>query len=548
MDLNKAIYEALAKEAQSYFSEISSKFPAGTYNCKQAKELMLKSEVLQERQVFHKTQNFNEKDPFVKSVKYENGGYNVTVLNSGKIVSIEIENFRTSFDACKIFDHLPAYKKLAGAKGDILFTVAEKMETCLEFQFEMRKEYKNLLKYVTNDGLRPVMDCVNLHIANQELVASDGRILGVYPVSIKNLTKDKGDYSETMIQLPLEAFRKCTGTVTVSVSKDFKKIIVSDSKGLVFTQNYIGKFPNYRSVLNPVINDAYVDLEKESMKDLSKFIKTVGKSNLCMSDLTFRFEKDSSELVVTYDDIDFNVHQKHTFQLKETCSFTLNIRFDAYNLLAILNDWNGRIWLKGCSYAAYFDGKCNNLSLVMPRLLDYGVPAYDRLSGDTTDVYFRPGGFKPEKLDLSKDVTSVNMEPATQPAPSECPVPVQAEESSQETIVKECQEPKTQDQKNQDESQMKTPDTAQAEIPDAVLVEKQNPVQVQATRYENRKQPDYHRAYNLPTYVPRYHQTAIYMGEAAALHTVIGLVLIQNYIAIHIGKNKLVKNRGAPLK
>jgi len=49
MDLNKAIYEALTKEAQSYFSEISSKFPAGTYNCKQVKELMLKSEVLQER-------------------------------------------------------------------------------------------------------------------------------------------------------------------------------------------------------------------------------------------------------------------------------------------------------------------------------------------------------------------------------------------------------------------------------------------------------------------------------------------------------------------
>lgn len=528
MDLNKAIYEALVKEAQSYFSEISSKLPAGTYTCKQVKELMLKCGVLQERQVFHKIQDFNEKDPFVRSVKYENDGYNVTVLNSGKIVSIEIETFRTSFDACKIFDHLPAYKKLAGAKGDILFTVAEKMETCLEFQFDMRKEYKNLLKYVASDGLRPVMDCVNLHIANQELVASDGHILGIYPVSIKNLTKDNGDYSETMIQLPSDAFRKCTGTITVSVSKDFKKIVVSDSTGLVFTQEYIGRYPNYRSVLNPVIKDAYVDFDKESIKEFSAYIKSVMKSNKYLTDLTFHFVKGSSELSVTYNDIDFSINKNHVFRLKDDCAFNLNIKFDAKILACVLNDWNGRIWLKGCSYAAYFDGKCNNLSLVMPRLLDSGTTVYDNISGITKDVYSRPGGFKPEKLDLSKSVTSANMEPASQPAPSETPSPVSVEESAKET----------------DQSVQR--DARPAKMADAAQVEKQNTAQAPAAQKESCKQPENHQEQNTRKYASGYYQNSTYTREVAALHTIIGLILARNYIAIHTGENKLVKIRGAP--
>ena len=544
MDLDKAIYEALVKEAQSYFSEISSKFPAGTYNCKQVKELMLRSEVLQERQVFHKIQDFNEKDPFVKSVKYENGGYNVTVLNSGKIVSIEIETFRTSFDACKIFDHLPAYKKLAGAKGDILFTVAEKMETCLEFQFDMRKEYKNLLKYVATDGLRPVMDCVNLHIANQELVASDGHILGIYPVSIKNLTKDNGDYSETMIQLPSDTFRKCTGTVTVSVSKDFKKIVVSDSTGLVFTQEYIGRYPNYRSVLNPVIKDAYVDFDKESIKEFSAYIKSVMKSNKYLTDLTFHFVKGSSELSVTYNDIDFAINKNHVFRLKDECAFNLNIKFDAKILACVLNDWNGRIWLKGCSYAAYFDGKCNNLSLVMPRLLDSDTTVYNNISGTTIDVYFRPGGFKPEKLNLAKDVTSANMESATEPALSEILVSVPIDDPIQETAVKECQDVKAQEQP--ETVQAVQPDSTPAQMTDAVQAEEQNTAQTPAAQNENSKQPDNRQEHNPRTYAPGYCHTARYTREVAVLHTIIGLILTRNYIAIHTGENKLVKIRGAP--
>lgn len=544
MDLDKAIYEALAKEAQSYFSEISSKFPAGTYNCKQVKELMLRSEVLQERQVFHKIADFNEKDLFVKSVKYENGGYNVTVLNSGKIVSIEIGTFRTSFDACKIFDYLPAYKKLASAKGNILFTVAEKMETCLEFQFDMRKEYKNLLKYVATDGLRPVMDCVNLHIANQELVASDGHILGIYPVAIKNLTKDNGDYSETMIQLPSDAFRKCTGTLTVSVSKDFKKIVVSDSTGLVFTQEYIGRYPNYRSVLNPVIKDAYVDFDKESIKEFSAYIKSVMKSNKYLADLTFHFVKGSSELSVTYNDIDFSINKNYVFRLKDECAFNLNIKFDAKILACVLNDWNGRIWLKGCSYAAYFDGKCNNLSLVMPKLLDSGTTVYDNISGSTKDVYSRPGGCKPEKLDLSKSVTSANMEPAAQPAPSETPVLVSAEEPIQETAVKGCQDVKAHEQP--ETVQAVQPDSTPAQMADAVQPEKQNTVQVPEAQNESCKQPDNRQEHNPRTYAPGYCHTATYTRKVAALHTIIGLILARNYIAIHTGKNKLVKIRGAP--
>lgn len=544
MDLDKAIYEALVKEAQSYFSEISSKLPAGTYTCKQVKELMLKCGVLQERQVFHKIQDFNEKDPFVTSVKYENDGYNVTVLNSGKIVSIEIGTFRTSFDACKIFDHLPAYKKLAGAKGDILFSVAEKMETCMEFQFDMRKEYKNLLKYVATDGLRPVMDCVNLHIANQELVASDGHILGVYPVSIKNLTKDNGDYSETMIQLPSDAFRKCTGTLTVSVSKDFKKIVVSDSTGLVFTQEYIGRYPNYRSVLNPVIKDAYVDFNKESIKEFSAYIKSVMKSNKYLTDLTFHFVKGSSELSVTYNDFDFAINKNHVFRLKDECAFNLNIKFDAKILACVLNDWNGRIWLKGCSYAAYFDGKCNNLSLVMPRLLDSDTTVYNNISGTTIDVYFRPGGFNPEKLNLAKDVTSANMEPATEPALSEILVSVPIDDPIQETAVKECQDVKAQEQP--ETVQAVQPDSTPVQMTDAVQAEEQNTAQTPAAQNENSKQPDNRQEHNPRTYAPGYCHTATYTREVASLHTIISLILTRNYIAIHTGENKLVKIRGAP--
>ena len=252
------------------------------------------------------------------------------------------------------------------------------------------------------------------------------------------------------------------------------------------------------------------------------------KSNKYLTDLTFHFVKGSSELSVTYNDIDFSINKNHVFRLKDECAFNLNIKFDAKILACVLNDWNGRIWLKGCSSAAYFDGKCNNLSLVMPRLLDSGTTVYDNISGTTKDVYSRPGGFKPEKLDLSKSVTSANMEPASQPAPSETPSPVPVEEPAKET-----------DQSVQQ-------DARPAKMADSAQVEKQNTAQAPAAQKESCKQPENHHEHNTREYASGYYQNSTYTREVAALHTIIGLILARNYIAIHTGENKLVKIRGAP--
>lgn len=527
MDITKAVYEALLKEAQIYFSEISSKFPAGTYTCKQAKELMLQNEVLQEVVVHHKHNDYDTKNKFYKEWHYsqENNGYDITVLNSKKIITIEIENFRTSFDACKVFDYLEAYKKLAKVKGDILFTVAEEMETSMEFQFELKKEYKNLLKYVADDELRPVMQYVALHIANQELVASDRYKLAVYPVEIKNLTKDNGDYSESVIQLPSDIFRKCSGTVTVSVSKDFKKIIVSDTTGKVFSQDYIGRYPNYRNVLYPVVKDAFVDLDTDSVKSLTAFAKQIVKSYKYMTDLTFQFEKDSSELKVSYIDIDFEVRQDRTFNLLEKCTFDLNIRLDAKNLICVFNDWNGRIWLKGCSRSVYFDGKNKNLSLLMPKLIDDDFKLYDDITGETIDIYTRPEAFKPEKLDLGKEVKSANMETAGQAAPVAVPVPEETPVLVADDVKPVCNDAETMEAVSVPESQ--TDSHVQPEI---ILVPVRPTVFSFLTPFV--PVPGVSRPYN-------------FLREVAALHIICAMMILRYSGKPYIYTGNSVKIRGS---
>lgn len=412
MDFNQAIYQALIKEAQSYFSEISSKFPAGTYTSKQVKELMVEHGVLHEVKVEHKYNNFDTKDKFYLKSDYDSvkDNYIVTVLNSGKMINIEVGGFRTSFDACKVFDYLEKFRRVCGEKSKLTFTVAEKVESAMEFQFELKKEYKNLLKYVAEDELRPVMHYVNLDVENQELVAFDGHKLAIYPVEIKNLKKDYKDYSHINLQLPTEIFKKCIGTVTVSVSKDLKKVTVADCEGKVYIQDSKGRFPNYRYVLLKMIKHAYVDLTKDSIKEMKSFLKMIIKAYKYPIAVNFFFEEGASSLVVSYKDVDQKTVFKRSFQLAEKCRFTQNIMFACNHLADVLNSsWNGRIWVKGSNYAAYFDGLHNNISLLMPVMLEPEIRNYDTIKGAEIDVYNRPGGFMPEKLDLGKGVTSQNM-------------------------------------------------------------------------------------------------------------------------------------------
>ena len=425
MDLDKAIYEALVKEAQSYFSEISSKLPAGTYTCKQVKELMLKHGVLHEVEVEHEHNNFDTKDKFYLKSDWNQAKnkYIVTVLNSGKIINIEVEGFRTSFDACKVFDYLEKFRAVCGEKSKVTFTVSEKVESAMEFQFELKKEYKNLLKYVAEDELRPVMHYVNLDVENQELVASDGHRLAVYPVAIKNLKKDYSDYSHINLQLSSDVFKKCAGIVSVSVSKDLKKVTVSDSEGKIYIQDSKGRFPNYRSVIYKVVKNGCVDFTKESAKELKSFIKMLIKAYKYPYSVNFFFEEGSSSVVVSYKDIDRETVLKKDFQLVEKCRFTQNIKFACRNLIEVLNSsWSGRIWVKGSNYAVYFDGIHNNISLLMPLILESDTKDYGPIQGDEIDVYKRPGGFMPEKLDLGKEVTSLNMEPDENSVPDDSPI------------------------------------------------------------------------------------------------------------------------------
>lgn len=143
-------------------------------------------------------------------------------------------------------------------------------------------------------------------------------------------------------------------------------------------------------------------------------------------------------------------------------------------------------------------------------------------------MYSRPGVFKPEKLDLSKSVTSANMEPAAQPAPSETPSPVPVEEPAKET------------------AQSVQQDARPVKMADAAQVEKQNTAQTLAVQKESCKQPENHQEHNTRKYASGYYQNSTYTREVAALHTIIDLILARNYIAIHTGENKLVKIRGAP--
>lgn len=393
-NLNVKIYNELLKLAKSYFNEISGKWIAKSYDAKEAIKALCLYSKESGLHVVERTCNYSvdkgilKKDPLILSANPRNASLldHATIIrsyNSGKQFSISVDSFKCSFDACKVFDYLLKFEKLAGipAKEKAVFikNASEKettnQEKVISFDIDIDKKALPACKHIADDELRPVMNNIFVDVNSKLLVASDGHILSEYPVNIYNI---EGEITDSSIFVSPDVLKKCIGACHIDVylvKKDaycpqYLTVITND-KGEIYKNSTAGRFPNYKSVLPVLPKDGFIKIASTDLKSVLYFMKTCKK--LKGSDAV-RFTIIQAQSFITLKYTDEYSADKSDMELKVNlespalCSMNINF---SYNTILRIGKWTGGIWIVDSTTASIFDDKDALLNLVMPCRIDY---------------------------------------------------------------------------------------------------------------------------------------------------------------------------------
>lgn len=392
-NLNVKIYNELLKLAKSYFNEISGKWIAKSYDAKEAiKALCLYSKEsglhVVERTCEYADVNALKKDPLILSANPRNASLldHATIVrayNSGKQFSISVDSFKCSFDACKVFDYLLKFEKLAGipAKDKAVFikNVSEKETTnqakVISFDIDIDKKALPACKHIADDELRPVMNNIFVDVNSKLLVASDGHILSEYPVNIYNI---EGEITDSSIFVSPDVLKKCIGACHIDVYLVKKDAycpqyltVITNEKGETYKNNTAGRFPNYKSVLPTLPKEGFIKIASTDLKSVLSFMKTCKKLKGTDA-VRFTVIRDQSFITLKYTD-EYSA-DKSDMELKVDLEFpalcSMNINF-SYNTILRIGKWTGGIWIVDSTTASIFDDKDALLNLVMPCRIDY---------------------------------------------------------------------------------------------------------------------------------------------------------------------------------
>lgn len=368
-DFNIQIFEAIKLEAHNYFNEIKDHFEPGTYNAKDLTKLIAGlSEKLQYKEVTRKYNGlcrYRKKDVFlVRAKDIDNRTHEATFLNSGKQISIEIDNFKVTFDACKVFDYLTKFARINGIREAIFFTneVKTDKEPLISFDIDIQKDALDLCKYVASDELRPSMNHIYISLDYFTLVASDGHVLGEKRANISNL---KGEGTPRKLFISSDALKKCEGPCKVSYYGD--STIIENNKGEQYINTIEGDFPNYKCVIPEVLNSPIIPVDYNQIK---KFL-TAAKKN--KSIYRFLMEGKTGEnkitLSVCEDLWEHSNSRTIDIELKKPIKMSFCIGYNIENFLKIGKFES--MFLNSHTRASLFD-LASGYSLLMPVNIENG--------------------------------------------------------------------------------------------------------------------------------------------------------------------------------
>lgn len=295
-------------------------------------------------------------------------------LNITDFRTVQINSFKCSFPVDQVFNLVWQFEKLIGTKqaNKTRFTKIEERENIVcSFDMWITKEHLNITKLVTKDSLRPAFNYIYLDPYKSALVASDGRTLKEYPVII-----------ETSGLLPdgLKLFinpkhlKEMVGRCSVCVcSQEGGNITeITNDKKQTFICDFAGYFPNYRLVYPNLSKDGFIKIQKSELKAVAGFVKEIAKRNK-KSGFLLRTIARENKVYLSYNDADSNGHKELCVTLEKAALIDIKLGFFASNVISLLSDWTGGVWLVAPDRAAVFDDKAARIGVVMPAFINDSI-------------------------------------------------------------------------------------------------------------------------------------------------------------------------------
>ena len=285
-------------------------------------------------------------------------------------VKVEVGEFKCEFNRSDAFLMLNKFYSLcsAPAKRRITFTKSEEFAgVCLDAEFEMTDAVRKAAGFVSNDTIRPAMQCVCIDIETGYAVATDGHRLYAVPVRVK-VNKVSENTDETIFisakDIRLLANGVCRVAAGMKKEKDDRVDSVTDGQGHSVTCCHY-KFPAWTKVWPQLDENAAVTLA-DSPSSLGKFLKSAKKS---ADTVTLYAKRGYAELYASIQDTETKKVTEASFLLTAPADRNIKVSLDIRYLESYIAEWNGKIYISSDTSAVVLDGKTAfSRCLIMPWL------------------------------------------------------------------------------------------------------------------------------------------------------------------------------------
>ena len=282
-------------------------------------------------------------------------------------VAISFDTFTASMPAALVFAKLVEWERefkiktadrakfVKEAKADVIFS-------CV---VTFPKEAKYIADYTAVDNLRPLLAGVHLDLNNKCIVASDTHVLTEIPVEIEEI---KGEAINLTLDDP-KLFKTLMGQCcTIELLKEEEKNIrIRTEKGEIFScKNIKGNFPNYRRVYPRISKRGYLQLTKESIKALSKFVRSIAKIKKDQALIKIMIPAGSTTGEAVFYDFNTETERKSAFNLKHAPAVNVGFGIAANQMKVVTNNWDGGIWYTHPGAPLIFDNTNTRCTIAMP--------------------------------------------------------------------------------------------------------------------------------------------------------------------------------------
>lgn len=281
-------------------------------------------------------------------------------------VKVEVGEFKCEFNRSDVFLMLNKFYSLcfAPVKRRITFTKSKEfVDVCLDAEFEMTDAVRKAAGFVSNDTIRPAMQCVCIDIETGYAVATDCHRLYAVPVRVKvNKVSENTDKTISISAKDIRLLANGVCRVVSGMKKEERVDSVTDGQGHSVTC-YHYKFPAWTKVWPQLDEKAAVTLA-DSPSSLGKFLKSVKKSAVTV---TLYAKRGYAELYASIQDTETKKVTEASFLLTAPADRNIMVPLNIRLLESYVAEWNGKIYISTETSAVVLDGKTAfSRCLIMP--------------------------------------------------------------------------------------------------------------------------------------------------------------------------------------